>query len=141
MVLGAVGHLALTLRDLKTSEAAFYKPVLEFLGYAKVEEEDGMTLWFSGAAGVAINLWQAAPELAARPHERYAPGFHHFAFAADTREQVDALHDLLVSIGADVLDVPAEYAYLPGYYAVFFADPDGLKFELAHVPPNALDAA
>jgi hypothetical protein len=27
-----------------------------------------------------------------------------------------------------------EYDYEPGYYAVFFADPDGMKLELVHVP-------
>jgi glyoxylase I family protein len=28
----------------------------------------------------------------------------------------------------------SEYDYEPGYYAVFFADPDGMKLELVHVP-------
>ena len=28
----------------------------------------------------------------------------------------------------------AEYAYIPGYYAVFFYDPDGIKLEIVHVP-------
>jgi hypothetical protein len=33
----------------------------------------------------------------------------------------------------DVLDAPAEYPeYGRGYYAVFFADPDGLKLEAVH---------
>jgi len=31
-------------------------------------------------------------------------------------------------------DEPAEYDYTPGYYAVFFADPDGIKLELVHEP-------
>jgi catechol 2,3-dioxygenase-like lactoylglutathione lyase family enzyme len=26
--------------------------------------------------------------------------------------------------------------YSPGYYAVFFEDPDRLKLEVAHVPPR-----
>lgn len=134
MPLGAMSHLALTLSDLNHSENAFYRPVLEFLGYTKVEDEAGMTLWFSETAGAAINLWQAHDDLKARPHERYAPGFHHFAFAAESRSQVDALHGLLGRIGATVLDAPAEYDYMPGYYAVFFVDPDGMKFELAHMP-------
>ncbi len=135
MTLGAMSHLALTLRDLKDSEARFYKPLLEFLGYHKVEEDEAMTVWFSDSARAAINLWQAADELKDRPHERYAPGFHHFAFAADSRTQVDALYHRLLEIDATVLDPPAEYDYTPGYYAVFFADPDGLKFEFAHMPP------
>jgi hypothetical protein len=33
------------------------------------------------------------------------------------------------------LDPPAEYPrYNPGYYAVFFIDPDGLKLEYVHAP-------
>ena len=35
---------------------------------------------------------------------------------------------------------PSEYGYEPGYYAVFFRDPDGLKLELVHVPDRP-DAA
>ncbi len=134
MALGAMNHLALTLSDLKAAEESFYTPVLEFLGYAKVEDVEGMTLWFSQTAAAAINLFQATAELKDRPHERYAPGLHHFAFWAESRDQVDALHDRLREIGATVLDPPAEYDYTPGYYAVFFADPDGMKFELVHMP-------
>ncbi len=135
MPLGAMNHLALTLSDLKGSEERFYRPVLEFLGYTQMEDEAGMTLWFSESAVAAINLWQATDELKSRPHDRYAPGFHHFAFTAESRAQVDALHDLLKEIGATILDAPAEYDYMPGYYALFFADPDGMKFELVHMPP------
>ena len=29
---------------------------------------------------------------------------------------------------------PAEYPYSPGYYAVFFYDPDGIKIEVMHRP-------
>jgi catechol 2,3-dioxygenase-like lactoylglutathione lyase family enzyme len=29
---------------------------------------------------------------------------------------------------------PEEYDYMPGYYAVFFYDPDGIKLEIVHVP-------
>ena len=134
MTPGAMNHLALTLSDLKAAETAFYAPLLGFLGYAKIEDEPEMTLWFSQAAGAAVNLFQAVAELKDRPHERYAPGFHHFAFWAESRAQVDALHARLIEIGATILDPPAEYDYAPGYYAVFFADPDGLKFELVHMP-------
>jgi len=35
--------------------------------------------------------------------------------------------------GATILDPPADYPqYGAGYYAVFFADPDGLKLEVVH---------
>ena len=43
---------------------------------------------------------------------------------------------LLKKFGADILDPPAAYPeYGTGYYAVFFADPDGLKLEYAYTPP------
>lgn len=131
---GGMSHLAVTLRDLRRSEDLFYAPVLSYLGYAKVEDTGAMTLWYADAAQAAVNLWQAKPDASEREHDRYAPGFHHFAFAAESRYDVDRLHALLVEKGIAVLDPPAEYPeYMPGYYAVFFADPDGLKFELVHV--------
>jgi glyoxylase I family protein len=38
--------------------------------------------------------------------------------------EVDRMHELLVAMGAAVLDPPADYPeYGAGYYAVFFADP------------------
>ena len=75
---GAMNHLGITVRDLKRSEAAFYAPVLGFLGYEKVEDHGTFTVWYSGAVRAAVNLWQAKPDLAARSHDRYAPGLHHF---------------------------------------------------------------
>ena len=43
----------------------------------------------------------------------------------------------MAEAGARVLDPPAEYpAYAPGYYAVFFGDPDGIKLEVAHIPSH-----
>ncbi|MBM4258770.1 MAG: hypothetical protein FJ147_23070 [Deltaproteobacteria bacterium] len=36
--------------------------------------------------------------------------------------------------GGKILDPPKEYDYSPGYYAVFFTDPDGIKLEVVHIP-------
>lgn len=136
MTRGGINHLAVTVSDLAGSEERFYAPVLGFLGYEKVEDIPGqMTLWFNGAAGLAVNIWQAREELKSRPHERYAPGFHHCAFSLESREAVEELHRLLAAKGISVLDAPAEYPhYAPGYYAVFFADDDGMKYEAVHMP-------
>jgi glyoxylase I family protein len=43
-------------------------------------------------------------------------------------------YELLLKVGAQVLDAPAEYEYQHGYYAVYFTDPDGLKLEVVHIP-------
>jgi len=136
MARGALNHLALTVTDLAASEAAFYAPVLGFLGYDKVEDIPGqMTLWFNAPAQFAINLWQADASQPQQPHSRKSPGYHHGAFSADARAEVDELHSLLLARNIPVLDAPAEYPqYAPGYYAVYFQDPDGMKFEVVHMP-------
>ena len=44
--------------------------------------------------------------------------------------------EFLKQTGATILDAPEEYLYSPGYYAVYFTDPDGLKLEFAYAPPT-----
>jgi catechol 2,3-dioxygenase-like lactoylglutathione lyase family enzyme len=56
------------------------------------------------------------------------------ALNAADRDQVDRVHDVLVSLGANILDPPAEYDYDPAYYAVYARDPDGFKIEVVHIP-------
>lgn len=70
-----------------------------------------------------------------RVHDRYSPGLHHLAFCAPSRRAVDELYEQLKSLDATILDVPAEYPeYSLGYYALFFADPDGIKLEYVFTP-------
>jgi len=130
---GAVNHIALTVTDLARAKA-FYDLVLGHLGYRQVKADAGMVLWIK--SGVGAVLIHPAREGASR-HERTAPGLHHLAFAADSCAQVDQLYRTLRAAGATILDAPADYDYTPGYYAVFFADPDGIKLELCHTPPFA----
>ena len=52
----------------------------------------------------------------------------------ESREAVDERAAWLAERGAEIESGPAEYWYLPGYYAVFFYDPDGIKLELVHLP-------
>jgi catechol 2,3-dioxygenase-like lactoylglutathione lyase family enzyme len=35
---------------------------------------------------------------------------------------------------AEIESEPRDYDYMPGYYAVFFYDPDGIKLEIVHKP-------
>ena len=60
------------------------------------------------------------------------------AFHADGPETVNRVHAIIVAAGAEVLDPPTDYsgdpAYGDGYYAAFYADPDGMKLEVAYIP-------
>jgi glyoxylase I family protein len=128
-----VHHVDLVVSSIERS-LPFYTGLLGPLGYHRVSEvegERGETIWYIGGPGTAIGLREAQSE--AR-HDRYAVGIHHLAFEADSRAQVDELADWVRGQGVEIESSPQEYAYMPGYYAVFFYDPDGLKLEVVHVP-------
>ncbi|WP_250122115.1 VOC family protein [Chroococcidiopsis sp. CCMEE 29] len=131
MKLGAINHIALTVSALERSEA-FYNALLGFLGYEQGEKTEQLILWASSNSVITIS--PANPRSPNKNHDRYSPGLHHLAFSADCREEVDRLYQYLSEHGVEILDPPTEYDYLPGYYAVYFLDPDGIKLELAHIP-------
>ena len=134
---GRLNHVDLTVKDANAS-FAFYDAVLGFMGYRCVHRHARGFDWDIGTRGrdfCSIGILTAQGEGAARSHDRYSPGLHHIAWSAQSPEDVDRLHALLLEIGATVLDAPAHYPrYGEGYYAVFFADPDGLKLEYVYWP-------
>lgn len=131
---GAVHHLDLTVSDL-AALAVFYENVLSFLGYCRSRGDSTGVDWDLRASGGLVCSVGLKPARTDRPHDRYSTGLHHLAWHAASREDVDRMHELLLAIGARILDAPADYpAYGAGYYAVFFADPDGLKLEVVHWP-------
>ena len=130
----AIHHVDLTVSDMNRSRT-FYEPVMRYLGY-ELTRETAREVVYSQAercANTSLRLYAAKPGSRGKRHDRYAPGLHHLAFEAESREDVDGLHLLLSELNAEILDPPGVY-YPAGYYALFFADPDGLKLELAFTP-------
>jgi glyoxylase I family protein len=137
MLRGSINHLDLTVSDLAVS-VPFYDALLGHLGFERRADAPGdRPVWHATDERLrlfGIGLCAARPEQRGKPHDRFAPGLHHVAFHAASRADVDALHRLLQGMGATILDPPAGYPqYGPVYYAVFFADPDGLKLEFVHM--------
>jgi glyoxylase I family protein len=130
-------HLDLTVSDPKKS-----RPLYElFLGHCGFTLKSAGYAWAGFGLGdkryPCITLLKAKGRNAARKHDRYSAGMHHLALRAKSREDVDALYRKLKKFGATILDAPAEYPeYGKGYYAVFFADLDGIKLEYAYTPPS-----
>ena len=131
-----VHHVDLVVSSIERS-LPFYRELLAPLGYhriSEVEGERGETIWYLGGPGVAVGLRQAQAEGA---HDRYRVGLHHVAFEAWSRSVVDERADWLIGQRAVIESGPEEYGYMPGYYAVFFYDPDGIKLEIVHIPGQA----
>ncbi|MDP2709897.1 MAG: VOC family protein [Solirubrobacteraceae bacterium] len=136
-----IDHLDLVVTSLERS-LAFYRGLLEPLGYVRVSEiegERGERVVYLGRIGGmgSVSLREAQSAAHPVPYDRYAVGLHHLAFSASSRAAVDERAAWLRERGATIESGPEEYAYTPGYYAVFFHDPDAIKLELVHRPDEA----
>lgn len=125
---GLINHIDLTVLDPDRSLPFYRCASAHERGYDfDREAPDGLF--------TSVGIMRAQGEGRTRRHDHYSPGLHHLAFTAESRSDVDTFHLLLLDIGAEILDPPADCPqYRAGYYAVFFADPDGLKLEYVYRP-------
>jgi catechol 2,3-dioxygenase-like lactoylglutathione lyase family enzyme len=131
----SVQHVDLVVSSIERS-LPFYRDLLAPLGFhriGEVEGERGETIWYLSGAASAIGLREAQTP-SEGPYDRYRVGLHHLAFEVHSRGAVNERAGWLRVQGAEIESGPEEYAYLPGYYAVFFYDPDGMKLEIVHIP-------
>ena len=130
-----IDHLVLSVGDFARS-ARFYDNLLGFLGFKRKYDYEDMVGWSNGKT----LFWIAAADAQGRKrkYRKGDIGFHHYAFELASRDDVDRLGAFLENNGMTVLDPPGEY-YDRNYYAVYFADPDGMKLEgMIWAPPKKL---
>jgi len=128
-----VHHVDLVVSSIERS-LPFYRELLGPLGWhriSEVEGERGETIWYLGGPGTGIGLREAQTP---GDYDRYRIGLHHLALEAVSRATVDERYEWLLEAGASIESPPRAYGYVPGYYAVFFYDPDGIKLEIVHIP-------
>ena len=133
---GGVHHVDLVVSSIERS-LPFYRELLGPLGWhgiGEVEGERGETIWYLTGRETSIGLREAQTEATV---DRYAPGLHHLAIEVPSRAVVDERAEWLRGAGVELESEPQEYTYMPGYYAVFFYDPDGMKLEILTVPALA----
>jgi catechol 2,3-dioxygenase-like lactoylglutathione lyase family enzyme len=128
-----IDHLVLSVGDFERSKE-FYDKLLKFLGFKRKYDYAEMAGWSNGKT----LFWIAAADDEGRTHKyrKGDIGFHHYAFELSSRKDVDALGAFLTENDMKVIDPPGEY-YERNYYAVYFADPDGMKLEgMIWAPPE-----
>jgi catechol 2,3-dioxygenase-like lactoylglutathione lyase family enzyme len=133
-----VDHIQVTVRDMAVA-VPFYDQLLPLLGFSKesrvsasIDQHDLVVIEYSHPLlAFAVSSPRAAFQ-GESVHRRRPGSLHHLAFRAGSRAEVDRLHDEIKNIGAVIVSPPAEYPEYspPGYYAFFFKDPDGIKYEI-----------
>jgi catechol 2,3-dioxygenase-like lactoylglutathione lyase family enzyme len=122
-----IDHLSLQVADVDAA-AAFYTGVFAPLGVREAmrhRSPDGEVVGLCGPDGYP-HLWLGgAVDTGTRPV--------HLALRAPSREAVDEVFGLAKDAGAEILHEPRVWPeYHPGYYGVFFRDPDGNNVEAVH---------
>jgi len=132
-----IDHIQITVKDLKSAES-FYDKFLPLLGFdienkvsAEIEENDFQVVEYTHPL---LSFAITSPRQAFKNdliHRRKPGALHHLAFKAGSRSEIDGLHKTLIKIGAQIVEPPKLYMeYGPDYYALFFKDPEGIKYEL-----------
>ena len=136
--MSAIDHLDLVVTSLERS-LAFYRGLLMPLGYVRVSEivgERGEQVLYLGRVG-GTGVGEPARGAVGRSRGPLRPLRGRPAPPRVQRllaRGVDDRAGWLREQGAVIESGPREYDYTPGYYAVFFYDPDGIKLEIVHKP-------
>ncbi len=124
-----LGHIIIAVKNIKKSKQ-FYDKIFTRLEIRKRAEKENGAAW-EIIPGFCLWIKQAQhPEYNYRFH---APGLHHLCIKAKSKKEVDKFYTFLLQQKVPIYDPPKEYPkYTSQYYAVFFADPDEIKLELAY---------
>ena len=117
-------HIDLRVSTLAASRP-FYDVFMRALGFTETRVGEN---WISY---VIAGDPQSAPFVCLDEKAGHRGDASRIAFWADTEEEVNRLGEIVRAAGAQVVEGP-EYCheYSPGYYACFFEDRDGNKWEI-----------
>ena len=133
-----IDHIQITVKDLAVA-VAFYDRLMPLLGFnlkdrtrAKIPTHDFEVVEYSHPR-LAFAITSPREGLRNDDVHRRRPGsLHHLAFRVGSRADVDQLYEEVKAIGALIVSLPREYPEYkpPGYYALFFKDLEGIKYEI-----------
>jgi catechol 2,3-dioxygenase-like lactoylglutathione lyase family enzyme len=142
MPIRAIDHIDLAVADVERS-LAFYLRVLgplgveELMRYPSYRGTEEIVYLRVGDSGQVIGLRQAD----GGEHRYYDVGLEHLAFSVDSRDEVDEAYRRCLEAGARIHFPPEEDRDIPGYFELFFFDPDGFRIEIVHQDLEALAQA
>lgn len=121
-------HVYLSVTDFSRA-SAFYDAVLGALEFQRGQAPIG--------GDPHLHYWNRALQISIRPartaglrHDAYAPGLHHLCLQQRNPAAVDVAFAKLRALGVGATPPRLYPEYNRDYYATFFEDPDGIRFEL-----------
>ena len=117
-------HIDLRVRSLAEVKD-FYTRFLPAVGFPGRME-------MSDCLGFDAEREHPAPEFIGLIEDpAHQPNATRLAFWADSREEVDRIAQVVVAVGGRNIEGPMfNPEYAPGYYALFFEDPNGNRLEV-----------
>jgi predicted enzyme related to lactoylglutathione lyase len=117
-------HIDLRVKDRGRAQK-FYEKILPALGFTRDKSDAEWGTFSAETNGVPAEFFGFIEDKNHQPNET------RIAFWADTREEVDRMVEIVRETGGRNLEGPQVWPeYSPGYYALFFEDPDGNKLEV-----------
>jgi catechol 2,3-dioxygenase-like lactoylglutathione lyase family enzyme len=133
-----IDHIQITVKDMSIA-VPFYDKLLALLGFdvqarvsATIQKHEFHVVEYTHPR-LTFAITSPRSAFVGEAINRRKPGaLHHLAFKAASRAEVDRLHSELKEIGATIVRPPQEYPEYtpPGYYALFFKDLEGIKYEI-----------
>jgi catechol 2,3-dioxygenase-like lactoylglutathione lyase family enzyme len=132
-----IHHVDLAVADVERS-LAFYRALLQPLGWT---EELRFPTYRGTEEVVYLHEPKSRAGLGLRKadggeHAYYGVGLEHLAFEVEERDEVDAAYSRCLEQEARIHFPPEEDRDIPGYYAFFAFDPDGMRVEVLWWPPD-----
>jgi catechol 2,3-dioxygenase-like lactoylglutathione lyase family enzyme len=122
-----VHHIAISVDDLERA-AKLYGPMILTLGGRAEHESDRLRVWRLEDFLLVVHR----SEHPDGPHTFGTCGWQHAALMT-SRDLVDQCTAAVRAAGARIVHEPREYPeYWDGYYAVFFEDSEGIRWEVLH---------
>jgi catechol 2,3-dioxygenase-like lactoylglutathione lyase family enzyme len=134
-----IDHIQITVKDLAEAEL-FYDRLMPILGFDLGKKSKGQVKqhefdvieYVHPLLTLGINSPRSA-FMNETVHRRKPGALHHLAFKAESEDEVDRVANKLKKIGANIVDGPGLFPqHGERYYAVFFKDPGGIKYEVMH---------
>lgn len=120
-------HIDLRVKN-RVNAQVFYAQLLPALGFTS---DDSGEVW--GQFQTPDPVGGASEFFGFTEDPDHRPNDSRIAFWAESRAEVDRIAQVAKKAGARNIEGPQAWTeYTPGYYAVFFEDPDGNKLEVCH---------